>query len=56
LVGAGIGKPSTLGGRDRILSLRHFSEKQAGADARGIVWAEKSTSVITLFESSSNKR
>ena len=45
------GRPSRVGGCDRILSLRHFSEKQAGADARGIVWAEKATSVITLFES-----
>jgi hypothetical protein len=26
------------------------SEKQAGADARGIVWAAKSTSVMTVFE------
>ena len=43
-------RPSGVGGRDRILYLRHFSEKQAGADARGTVWAEKSTSVITLFE------
>lgn len=43
-------RPSVVGGRDRILYLRHFSEKQAGTDARGIVWAEKSTSVITLFE------
>ena len=43
-------RPSDVGGRDRILYLRHFSEKQAGADARGIVWAEKSTSVMTLFE------
>lgn len=51
LVGADAARPSAVGGRDRILSLRHFSEKQAGADARGIVWAEKSTSVITLFES-----
>lgn len=42
--------PSDVGGRDRILYLRHFSEKQAGADARGIVRAEKSTSVITMFE------
>ena len=42
-------RPSKVGGRDRILYLRHFSEKQAGADARGIVWAEKSTSVITVF-------
>ena len=42
--------PSEVGGRDRILYLRHFSEKQAGADARGIIWAEKSTSVITVFE------
>ena len=42
--------PSAVGGRDRILYLRHFSEKQAGADARGIVWAEKSTSVLTVFE------
>jgi hypothetical protein len=45
------GRPFRVGGHDRILSLRHFSEKQAGADARGIVWAEKATSVITLFES-----
>lgn len=51
LVGASVARPSAVGGRDRILSLRHFSEKQAGADARGIVWAERSTSVITLFES-----
>lgn len=43
-------RPSKAGGRDRILYLRHFSEKQAGADARGIVWAEKSTSVLTVFE------
>ena len=43
-------RPSRIGGRDRILSLRHFSEKQAGADARGIIWAEKATSVITMFE------
>lgn len=44
------GRPSRVGGRDRILLLRHFSEKQAGADARGIVWAEKATSVIAMFE------
>ena len=43
-------EPCAVGGRDRILYLRHFSEKQAGADARGIVWAEKSTSVLTVFE------
>jgi hypothetical protein len=45
------GRPSRVDGCDRILSLRHFSEKQAGADARGIVWAEKATSIMTLFES-----
>ena len=50
LAAANGARPSAVGGRDRILYLRHFSEKQAGADARGIVWAEKSTSVITVFE------
>ena len=43
-------RPSRMGGLDRILLLRHFSEKQAGADTRGIVWAEKATAVLTLFE------